>query len=118
MAEVESAITDQLNQLLDDGPKEDEVRRSQTTVEADFAYRLQTVGEFGGRSDQLNAYNVYVNDPGYFSADLARYLDTDAGAVRSAAQLYLTSRARVALSVVPVGRESVALQDSVRVHVT
>ena len=36
--------------------------------------RMQTVGGFGSKSDQLNAYNVYRGDPGSFSADLDRYL--------------------------------------------
>ena len=56
--------------MLAGGPTADEVIRTQTVIEADFAYRLQTVGGFGGRSDQLNAYNVYVDDPGYLRATL------------------------------------------------
>ena len=42
-------------------------------AEAQFVYRLQTVGGFGGKSDQLNAYNVFLGDPAYFDRDLARY---------------------------------------------
>ena len=43
-------------------------------AEAQFVYRLQTVGGFGGKSDQLNAYNIFVGDPAFFARDLARYL--------------------------------------------
>ena len=42
-------------------------------AEAQFIYRIQTVGGFGGKSDQLNAYNVFLGDPGYFGHDLRRY---------------------------------------------
>ena len=42
---------------------------------------MQTIGGFGGKSDQLNAYNVFRGDPGYFAADRARY---DSATTRSA----------------------------------
>ena len=113
LTEIEAGITDELNQLLHDGPDDDEVQRSQTTVEADFAYRLQSVGDFGGRSDQLNAYNVYLDDPGHFDADLARYLASDSVSIKSSAQACLTEHGRIALSVIPAGADlSVGLSDS------
>ena len=118
LAELEAAIAEQLATLLDAGPTDGEVHRIQTTIEADFAYRLQHIGEFGGRSDQLNAYNVYLDDPDYFDADLARYLGANSDAVRSAAQRYLDRPGRVALSVIPVGQDaSAALPGSVAVDV-
>ena len=112
LVELEAAITTQLATLQEEGPMDDEVERSQTTIEADFAYRLQHVGEFGGRSDQLNAYNIYLKDPGQFDTDLSRYLDADSDAVRTTAQRYLTESCRVALCVVPEGAAASALPDS------
>ena len=56
-----------------DGPTDDEMARGLAQAEAHFVYRLQTVGGFSGKSDQLNAYNVMRSDPGYFTEDLARY---------------------------------------------
>ena len=44
-------------------------------TEAQFIYRLQTIGGFGGKGDQLNAYNTFVGDPGYFDRDRQRYFD-------------------------------------------
>ena len=101
LTEIEAAITDELSQILNDGPHGDEVERSQATIESDFAYRLQSIGDFGGRSDQLNAYNVYFGDPGHFETDLGRYRMSDADAIQSAAQNSLTENERVALSVIP-----------------
>jgi zinc protease len=119
LAEIEAAITDELNQVLQDGLRDGEVERSQAMVEADFVYRLQRVGDFGGRSDQLNAYNVYLKDPGYFDADLDRYLRLDSDSIRSAAQVCLIEEERVALSVIPTGGDlSIGLSDSQSVDVT
>ena len=52
------------------GPTDAEMERAAAQAEAHFMYRLQTVGGFGGKSDQLNAYNVFRGDPGFFAADL------------------------------------------------
>ena len=99
-------IADELYRLQNDGPTDDEVERSKMTVEADFAYRVQSLGDFGGRSDQLNAYNIYLDNPGYFDADLARYLQMDSAAIQALTQRYLTDERRVALSVIPEGADS------------
>ena len=73
LVELQQAIDEELAQLTDEGPTEDEMQRGHAQVEAQFVYRLQTLGGFGGKADQLNAYSVFVNDPGYFERDLARY---------------------------------------------
>ena len=118
LTEIEAAITDELSQILNDGPHGDEVERSQATIESDFAYRLQSIGDFGGRSDQLNAYNVYFGNPGHFEADLGRYRMSDADAIQSAAQNSLTENERVALSVIPAeGDLLLGLSDSKPVDV-
>ncbi len=106
LAEIEKVIADELYRLQNDGPTDDEVERSKMTVEADFAYRVQSLGDFGGRSDQLNAYNIYLDNPGYFDADLARYLQMDSAAIQALTQRYLTDERRVALSVIPEGADS------------
>ena len=49
------------------------MERCLAQAEAHFVFRLQTVGGFGGKSDQLNAYNVFLDEPGFFDRDLARY---------------------------------------------
>ena len=86
--------------------------RAAAQVEAHFIYRLQTVGGFGGKSDQLNAYNVFRGDPGFFTADLARYRDATRHRVRDAARRFLAFDRRVLLSVVPRGRQALALPGS------
>jgi len=93
------------------GPTVEELERGRRQAEASFLYRLQTLGGFGGRADQLNAYNVYRQTPDYFDADLTRYLEVSAGDLSQAARSLDPPRATT-LSVVPNGRTDLALPGS------
>jgi zinc protease len=88
------------------------MERCRVQAEAQFVFRLQSVGGFGGKSDQLNAYNVYVKDPGYFNHDLARYQHVTAESLQAAVHRYLTTARRAVLSIVPKGKAWVAMPDS------
>jgi zinc protease len=81
-------------------------------------YRLQTIGGFGGKSDQLNAYNVLRGNPGYFSVDLDRYRRATHESVRAAVHRHLRRDARVVLSVIPRGQSALALAGSAPVSVS
>ena len=118
LAELDRAILEEIAHAAADGPTAAEVNRGRVQAETHFVRRLQTVGGFGGKSDQLNAYNVFLGDPGYFERDLARYSDASAASLRDAVARYLRPGARVALSVVPRGRLDLALPDSVPVNVS
>jgi zinc protease len=85
------------------------MERGVAQAEAQFVYRLQTVGGFGGKSDQLNAYNVFLGDPDYFERDLARYHEVTPTGMQRTAREWLRPDARVALSVVPKGKRTLAL---------
>ena len=117
LTEITALVDGELQALADKGPTAAEMERITAQAEAHFLYRLQTVGGFGGKSDQLNAYNVFRGDPGYFSADLERYRSAGAAAVRDAARTLRPDR-RVLLSVVPKGQQALALPGSVRVTVS
>ena len=109
LTEVESAIARELERLVTEGPTQAELDRCLAQAEAHFLHRLQTVGGFGGKSDQLNAYNVFLGQPGYFERDLARYVGSRPADLQQAARRWLGPD-RVALSVVPKGRVSLALE--------
>jgi zinc protease len=106
------AIDEELDRLSEEGPTADEMERGHAQIEAQFIYRLQTLGGFGGKADQLNAYSVFVNDPGYFDRDLARYESVSAGDLHQAVRKHLRKDNRVALSVVPKGKLALALPHS------
>jgi zinc protease len=115
LAELEAAIDAELSHVAESGPTEAELQRSLAQAEAQFVYRVQTVGGFGGKSDQLNQYNVMLGDPGYFARDLERYRAATTASVTRAARNTLFDAPRVALSVVPRGRLDLALPDSTKV---
>ena len=116
--EVERAIVEEVASFAEEGPTSAELDRVLVQAEAQFVYRLQTVGGFGGKSDQLNAYNVFLGDPSFFGRDLDRYLVATPSALAQAAARYLANARRIAVSVVPRGQAALALTDSTpaRVH--
>jgi zinc protease len=118
LAEVEQAIARTLAAFVDSGPTADEMERCLAQAEANFIYRLQTVGGFGGKSDQLNAYNMYIGDPDFFDRDLARYRSVTREGMQRVAREWLRPDGRVVLSVVPRGRAELALPGSAPVAVS
>ena len=118
LTEIAAIIDRELQRLIEAVPSESEMERARAQVEAHFVYRLQTVGGFGGKSDQLNAYNVLRGDPGFFPADLSRYREATTASVRDAAARVLGFDRRVILSVVPRGQHELALSGSKPVSVS
>jgi zinc protease len=112
LAELEQAITREIVRFIDTGPTAVEMERCRAQAESQFVYRLQTVGGFGGKGDQLNAYNVFLGDPGYFDRDLARYRGATAASLQQAASEWLGRHNRVVLSVVPRDRPALAVGDA------
>jgi zinc protease len=118
LVEVDRAIARVLDTLVAGGATAPEMDRCLAQAEANFMYRLQTVGGFGGKSDQLNAYNIFVGDPGFFERDLERYRRVTPESMQSTAMRMLRPDARIALSVVPKGQTVLALPGSQPVSVT
>jgi zinc protease len=115
---LREAMLAAVRDLTREGPTPDELSRVTTQVEAQFVYRLQTVGGFGGKGDQLNAYNVFRRTPGYFADDLRRYTRVTAGDVRRAVGHWLGEWPAVMLSVVPRGRVDLAVSGATPVEVS
>jgi zinc protease len=109
LGELDAAIAAELEKLAAEGPTAAEMERGIAQAEVHFISRLQTVGGFGGKSDQLNAYNVFLGDAGYFDRDLRRYRKAAAQDLTRVTREWLRLAGRVALSVVPRGRAELAL---------
>ena len=103
LKELEEAINAELEKLKTEPPTQEEMERAYNAREAAFVYGLQTVGGFGGKSDQLNAYAVFLKNPGSFQKDLDRYRMVTAADVSRVAKNYLTDK-RLVLSVLPRAR--------------
>jgi zinc protease len=118
LAELDAAVLAAVRQVATAGVTEAELERALAQTEAQFIYRLQTIGGFGGKSDQLNAYNVYVGDPGYFDRDRQRYRNVTSRGVSAAVTRWLVDAPSVSLSVVPRGRRDLALPGAAEVRVS
>ena len=118
LTELEAAVRSAVEHLGADGVTAAELERALAQTEARFIYRLQTVGGFGGKSDQLNAYNTFVGNPGYFDHDRRRYLKVTSKGVAAAVTKWLVNAPSVSLSVVPRGRRDAALPGAVEVRVS
>ena len=118
LAELNTAILAAVNEIANSGPDERELERGLAQTEAQFIYRLQTIGGFGGKGDQLNAYNTFAGDPGYFGRDRQRYFDVTSRGAAAAAAKWLVGTPSASLSVVPKGRRELALVGAMEVHVS
>ena len=83
------AIDREIARIADSGVEEAELTRVKNGRVAGFIYALDNVGGFGGVADRLNAYNIYLGDPGRITSDLDRYQSVTLEDVRQAARSYL-----------------------------
>ena len=113
MNELQRVIDGELRLLADSGPTQREVDRARNGFEAQFLSRMEHVGGFGGKADQLNYYNYFVGTPDYFERDLDRYRRVTPEDVRRAARRYILDAHRVVLSVVPQGKTDLAATQEV-----
>ena len=100
-AELRAAIDEELDRLRREGPNGREVQRAVNQIETSFYRRMERVGGFGGKADQLNAYSFAGGGPDFFAEDLARYPSLSPDDIRSAAVQWLPADRRVELVVEP-----------------
>jgi zinc protease len=100
LEDIEKAIDEEIAKLKTEPPINEEMERAYNARESSLVYGLQTVGGFGGKSDQLNAYAVFLNQPGYLQTDLLRYRSVTPADVTRVANGYLTDK-RLILTVLP-----------------
>jgi zinc protease len=105
LAELESAINEELAKMKESGPTADEVERAYNFVEAALVFGMQNVGGNAGKNNQMNQYATMVNNPNYFNQDLARYRNVTAADIKRIANNYLTDK-RLVVKVVPLKRDS------------
>jgi len=109
--ELARVIDQEVRALADSGPTPREVQRVQNGIEAGFLGRMERVGSFGGKADQLAYYDYYVGTPDYFQRDLERYRRVTPAEVQRLAHDYLVAPHRVVLSVVPAGHPELAVTE-------
>ena len=104
IAEIQKVIDEELDRLRREPPDAREVERAINQIEASFYRRMERVGGFGGKADQLNAYYAAGGGPDYFAEDLARYTSLSPTDVQAAIVRWLPADRRVELIVEPEAR--------------
>ena len=99
--ELQTVIDEEIARLQREAPSAHEVERSLNQIEASFYNRMERLGGFGGKADQINGYFSKTGDPDYFNEDLGRYRALSASDVRAAAEAFLPRDRRVELTVQP-----------------
>src|SRR5262252_6290774 len=101
--ELLKVIDEEVVKLQTTAPSAHDVERSLNQIESSFFKRMEQVGGFGGKADQLNAYFFATGNPDYFNEDLSRYRSMSPSDVRAAAAQFLPLDRRVELTVLPEG---------------
>src|SRR5206468_407541 len=104
--EVQKVIDEEIARLQAEAPSDHEVQRALNQVEASFYNRMERVGGYAGKADQLNAYYTSTGDPDWFNEDLGRYRALSPSDIRAAAAQFLPADRRVELTVMPEGGTS------------
>jgi zinc protease len=113
LEEIRRLVDEEIARLASGPPAERELVRFLNRTEAAFYDRLERVGGFGGKADQLNAYYFSTGNPDYFEEDLARYRALAPTDVQAAAARFL-GPGRVVVSVVPEGKKDLAVPEVTR----
>ena len=99
--ELQTVIDEEIARLQKEAPTAHDLQRSLNQIEASFFNRMERVGGFGGKADQLNAYFTTTGNPDWFNEDLGRYRALGPSDIRAAAEQFLPSLRRVELIVQP-----------------
>jgi zinc protease len=104
-----SALVDRIRTIVDEEiaklqqapPAAREFERAINQIEASFYNRMESVGGFSGKGNQLNTYYTATGNPDYFNEDLSRYRALNARDIQAAAAFWLPANRRVELTVEP-----------------
>jgi len=105
IADIQRVIDEELDKLRTEPPTAREVQRAINQAQASFYRRMERVGGFEGKANQLNAYYVASGDPDYFAEDLARYTPLSPSDVQAAIVNWLPKDRRVELLVLPEAKK-------------
>ena len=95
--DLQKIVDEEIVKLQQTPPAAREVERAMNQYEASFYNRMERVGGFGGKADQLNAYLTATGNPDWFNEDLARYRALSPKDISAAATEFLPLDRRIEL---------------------
>lgn len=108
LPDLEAAVLEEIRQLAETPPTEEELQRVKSSVEMSLVSGLQSVL---ARADGLNSYFYYTGEPDYVAEQLAAYRALTPGDVQRVAAQYLNDANRIVISIVPEGRQDLAAKE-------
>jgi len=84
--EIKKYILDEITGIADNGITGAELQRVKNGLKSSFIYSMQNLEKF---VNQMNYYNIYLNEPDYFAKDIARYEKVTIEDIQNAAKKYL-----------------------------
>ena len=99
---IRTIVDEEIAKLQSAAPAPREFERAINQIEASFYDRMESVGGFDGKGNQLNAYYFATGNPDYFNEDLSRYRSLTPSDVEAAAAFWLPAGRRVELIVEPM----------------
>ena len=90
LADIEAALDEEMARLLEDGIKDNELKRIKTQYVARFIRGAERIGGFGGKSDILAQHEVYAGAPDFYQIELERVRRATADDLLHAAEKWLT----------------------------
>ena len=106
LAKLKAIVDEELARLRSGPPEPRELERALNQLEASFYNRMERLGGFGGKADQLNGYYTATGNPDFFNEDLGRYLALEPRDIQAAARRWLVPDRRVEVTVVPAAAGS------------
>ncbi|MCY4473334.1 MAG: pitrilysin family protein [Kistimonas sp.] len=113
LADVETAVDEEVDRFLREGPTEDELNRVRFSQAAAFVRATEQAGGLGGRADILAQGEALHADPGFYKTSLNRMKAATPSSVRSCAAQWLGQGAYI-LEVTPFPEYSHAQQGADR----
>ena len=89
-ASVEQLIRKELRTLISEGPTSNEVQRIKNAVQGEHIRRLERIGGFGGKGQQLAKDAVLLDDPDYFSKAMQCMQSAQPSDLQRAARAWLS----------------------------
>jgi zinc protease len=106
LAKLKAIVDEELEKLRAAAPEPREIERALNQVEASFYNRMERIGGFGGKADQLNGYYTATGNPDFFNEDLSRYLALQPNDVQAAVRKWLVPDRRVEITVLPASGDT------------
>jgi len=88
--EVETVLLAEINNLIENGPTENELKRVKASYFANFIKGLERIGGFGGVSDRLASNETYHADASYYKNQLKYIEEATVNDIQASAKKWLT----------------------------